>query len=145
MKKENLELRDDKNGSHRYQSIGMSLGMCFGISIGMSMGYLLFDNGPIGMCIGLSVGMLIGRAIGISKDRVINEQLKTKGYTILEIVPKDTTLEEYEVKVTDKNEEIYFVTVSKGDMETEEFEVGDLVYMDEDGDIEQAIDKDDRE
>lgn len=114
-------------------------------SLGTENFLLAFSREPLLWCIGLSVGMLIGMAIGISKDRIINEQLKAKGYTILEIVPKDTTLEEYEVKITDKNEEIYFVTVSKADMEAEEFEVGDLVYMDEDGDIEQVIDKDDRE
>lgn len=141
MKKEDLELKNEKKESHRYQTLGMSLGMCFGISIGMSVGSLLFDNGSIGMCMGLSIGMLLGMMIGMSKDKAINEQLKTKGYKILEIFPKDVSLKEYEVKIIDKNEEIHLVTVSKGDMETEKFEVGDFVYMDEEGSIEQAIDK----
>ncbi len=34
------------------------------------------------------------------------------------------------------------VTVPSGTMETELFTVGDIVFMDEDGDIEQAFDKD---
>ena len=49
------------------------------------------------------------------------------------------------MKVTDRNGETCFIKVSKADMEMEKFEVGDLVYMDEDGDIEQAIDKNDGE
>ncbi len=36
------------------------------------------------------------------------------------------------------------VSISSGAMETEFFKVGDLVFIDEDGDIEQAFDKDER-
>lgn len=141
MKKEDLEIKANNKESHKYQMMGMSLGMCFGISIGMSLGYTLFDNGTLGMCMGLSIGMLIGMSVGMSKDKAINEQLKTKGYTILDIIPKDITLKEYEVKLADKNEEVCFVSVSRGTMETEDFKVGDLVYMDEDGNIEQAMEE----
>ena len=138
-------MKKDNKVSHKYQSLGMRLGMCLGMSIGMAVGELLFDNQSLGMCMGLSIGMLIGMSIGIHKDQIINEQLETKGYTILEIIPKDIPLEEYEVKIADKNGEIYVAAVSKGDMETETFEVGDLVYMDEDGHIEQAVDKEEIE
>lgn len=141
MKKDDLEVKENHKESHKYQTLGMSLGMCFGISIGMSLGYALFDNVPLGMCMGLSIGMLLGMTVGMSKDKAINEQLKEKGYTILDIVPKDTDKKEYEVKLADKNGEICFVTVSQGTMKTQDFKVGDLVYRDAAGNIEQAIEK----
>lgn len=114
MKNENLEIKSEKNRSHRYQAIGMSMGMCFGISIGMSLGYLLFGNGPVGMCLGLSIGMLIGMAVGIAKDKRINEQIEEKGYTILEINQKDDIQDEYIVKIVDKDGQESIVVVSKG-------------------------------
>ena len=36
------------------------------------------------------------------------------------------------------------VSISSGTMETELFKVGDIVFIDEDGDIEQAFDEDER-
>ena len=92
MKNENLEIKSEKNRSHRYQAIGMSMGMCFGISI----------------------GMLIGMAVGIAKDKRINEQIEEKGYTILEINQKDDIQDEYIVKIVDKDGQESIVVVSKG-------------------------------
>ncbi len=64
-----------------------------------------------------------------------------KGYKIIEI--NQTEDEKYEVKISDKEENVQSILVEKGDMEVEEFKVGDFVYMDEDGDIENVADSED--
>ena len=142
MKNQNSEIKNEKNRSSRYQTLGMSVGMCFGLAIGMSIGYLLFDNGLTGMSTGLPIGMLLGMAVGMAKDKKINEQIDTKGYTILEINQKDDIQDEYAVKIGDKDGQESIVVVSKNNMKTEKFEVGDVVYMNEDGGLEQVVDRD---
>ena len=141
MKNENTEIKDEKNEKHKYQTLGMSIGMCFGVSLGMSIGYFLFDNGPVGMCMGMSIGMFLGMTVGMAKDKRMKEQFEEKGYKILEINQKDEKQDEYLVKIIDKTGQENTVVVTKGDMDTEEFEVGDLVYLDEDGSLEQIFDK----
>jgi len=93
----------------------------------------------IGISIGISVGLLLGCIIGTTKDNTINEQLKKHGYTITEI-NKDG--EEYLVTIVDHSGEETDIKVTAGIMETELFSVGDVVFIDDEGDIEQAYDKD---
>lgn len=129
---------------HKYQTLGMSMGMCLGISIGMTIGFTVFDQGLLGMVLGLSLGMVLGIAWGMDKDKKVNAQLQDKGYTILAITPKTDAQDEYAVTISDKNGQKQLLLVSKGDMEVEQFEIGDLVYLDEDGDMEQVMDKDEK-
>lgn len=44
--------------------------------------------------------------------------------------------------MTDKNDNSKRVEIYNGDMEVEQFQIGDLVYIDEDGNIESLMDKD---
>ena len=68
------------------------------------------------------------------------EQLAEKGYKITEIskIGKD----KYEITVSDKNDHTKKVEIYSGDMEFEQFQIGDLVYIDEDGNMESLMDKD---
>ena len=63
-----------------------------------------------------------------------------KGYKITEIskIGKD----KYEITVSDKNDHTKKVEIYSGDMEFEQFQIGDLVYIDEDGNMESLMDKD---
>ena len=115
----------------------MSLGMCFGVAIGTSLG-TVFDNISIGISVGISVGLLLGCIIGTTKDNAINEQLEKHGYTITQI-NKDE--DEYIVTIVDHSGEETDIKVTAGIMETELFSVGDVVFVDDEGDIEQAYDK----
>ena len=54
---------------------------------------------------------------------------------------KDDKLTEYKITIVNNKDEEVVVTVPSGTMETELFTVGDIVFMDEDGDIEQAFNK----
>ena len=115
----------------------MSLGMCFGVAIGTSLG-TVFDNISIGISLGISLGLLLGCIIGTTRDKTINEQLEKHGYTITEI-NKDE--DEYIVTIVDHSGEETDIKVTAGIMETELFSVGDVVFVDDEGDIEQAYDK----
>ena len=123
--------------TNKNMNMGLALGMCFGVSIGSALGLTLFDgNIAMGTSIGLSLGMAIGVLIGSAKDKEVNKQLEEKGYTI-------TAIDDCKVTLVNINGEELVVDVPKGTMETEKFAVGDVVFMDEDGDIEQAFDEDD--
>lgn len=136
---ENKANKQEKIGN-RYQSMGMSIGMCFGLPIGLAFGNLLSDHGTIGICFGLPIGMLLGMAVGAAKDKKIREQVEEKGYKIATI--NRIGEGKYEITVTDKNDNSKMVEIHNGDMEVEQFQIGDLVYIDEDGNMESLMDKD---
>lgn len=123
--------------STNHQTIGMSIGMCLGVSIGMTFGYGAFDNGPIGMCIGMAIGMCVGIALGKAKDDAVNKQFAEKGYAITEI--KELEDGKNEVKFADREGNEQKVIVNKAEMKSEKFKVGDFIYLDEAGKIEQAF------
>ena len=128
--------------TNKNTSMGMLLGMCLGLSIGTSIGSM---NGNIG--IGSSMGMLVGMAIGLIfgylKDQEVNNQIEEKNYTIKDI-QKNEQQEDYTVILINRLGEESIVIIPKGQMETELFSKGDIVYLDEDGMIEQAYDKEDK-
>jgi outer membrane lipoprotein SlyB len=122
--------------------MGMSLGMCAGAAFGGVLGQSFFGNMTIGMSIGIPIGMCAGMAIGSMKDKAVNEQLQTHAYTIKDIrYQKDT--KEYWITIANKDGAERIVNTSSGEMETEGFCIGDVVFLDEDGRIEQAFDKGD--
>ena len=140
MKTKENKSNEQETIGNKYQSMGMSIGMCFGVSIGLAFGNLFSDHGSIGMCLGLPIGMLLGMAVGAAKDKKIREQLEEKGYKITAInrIGED----KYEITVTDKNDTTKEVEIHNGDMKAEQFQIGDLVYIDEDGNMESLMDKD---
>lgn len=123
--------------------LGIGLGMCLGIALGSSVGETLF-NGNIagGMSIGISFGLIIGAIIGLAKDKEINKQILEKGYTIKKI-EENKDMKEYKITIVSNSKEEVIIDVSKGIMEIEQFSIGDIVFLDEDGQIEQAFDKED--
>lgn len=125
--------------TNKNTSMGMAMGMCFGVAMGTSIG-TVFDNISMGSSMGLIIGMLIGLVIGAMKDEKVNKQLKEKGYTILAIEQSETN-EEYLITIVNNANSESLVHVPKGQMETENFQVGDIVYLDDDGMIEQAFDR----
>ena len=104
------------------------------------MGQSLFGNMAIGTSIGPCIGMLIGIAIGSAKDKIVNAQIEEEGYTI-KTIEKDDKCNEYKITIVNNKNEDTVVKIPSGIMETELFTVGDVVFLDEDGHIEQAFDK----
>ena len=80
--------------------------------------------------------------IGSKKDQAVNDQVEEKGYTIKEINLKENN--GYSIVIEDKFGNKKEVLIPSGIMETELFSVGDVVYLDEDGMIEQVYDKDEK-
>ena len=122
-------------------SMGMALGMCLGVSIGTALG-TTFDNMALGTSLGLCVGMAIGCVLGSQKDKEVNKQVEEEGYAIKDI-KKNEQKEEYIITIANRLGEESVVIVSKGEMEEENFEIDDVVFLDDDGLIEQAYDKED--
>ena len=122
-------------------SMGMALGMCLGVSIGTALG-TTFDNMALGTSLGLCVGMAIGCVLGSQKDKEVNKQVEEEGYAIKDI-KKNEQKEEYIITIANKLGEERVVIVSKGQMEEENFEIDDVVFLDDEGVIEQAYDKED--
>ena len=91
------------------------------------------------MSLGLPVGMLLGMIVGAAKDKQVSQQLEEKGYkiTAINVIGQD----KYEITVTDKSDNVKKVEVLKGDMEAEQFQIGDFVNIDEDGHMESVMDK----
>lgn len=118
----------------------MSLGMCGGVAFGCVLGQIFFGDMMMGISIGIPLGMCAGMAIGSMKDKAVNEQLRTHAYTIKDILSRKDT-KEYRITIENKDGEERTVNASPGEMETEGFCIGDVVYLDEDGRIEQAFDK----
>lgn len=119
---------------------GIGMGMCFGVAIGSALG-AAFDNISIGVALGISIGLAIGAVAGSQKDKAVNEQIEEKGYTVIAIVPG--TDKNYIVTIEDKAGEKKEIIVPAGIMSTEVFSIGDVVFLDEDGMIEQAFDDED--
>ena len=115
---------------------GMVLGICLGVGVGS-----VIDS--LGIPLGLCLGMLIGLVIGANKDKIVNKQVAEKGYKI-KAIEKDETSNEYGITLVDNQGNEQKVLISSGTMETELFKEGDIVFIDEDGDIEQAFDEDER-
>lgn len=115
---------------------GMAFGMCFGVAVGSAIDSL-------GIPMGLCLGMLIGLVIGANKDKIVNKQVAEKGYKIKSI-KKNEMSNEYGITLVDNQGNEQTVSISSGTMETELFQVGDIVFIDEDGDIEQAFDENER-
>lgn len=134
MKTEEDKSKEQGKVSNRYQSMGMSMGMCFGVAIGLAFGNLFSDHGTIGMCFGLPLGMLLGMVIGAAKDKKVNEQLAEKGYRITAI--NKIGEDKYEITVSDKDDNVKKIEIHHGDMEAQQFQIGDFVYIDEDGNME---------
>ena len=128
--------KTDKNAN-----MGMALGMCFGVSIGTALGST-FDNMSLGTSLGLCIGMLIGHILGSQKDKEVNKQVEEDGYTVKDI-KKCEQKEEYVITITNRSGVESVVIIPKGQMEEENFEIDDVVFLDDDGLIEQAYDKED--
>ena len=120
-------------------SMGMALGVCFGVSIGTAFGSMI-GNTSLGLSMGPGLGLLIGLVLGSLKDEEVNKQLLEKGYTIKTIKSQDEK-QEYVITIVNHLGEESDVIVQKEQMEEETFEIGDVVFLDEDGMIEQAYDK----
>ena len=115
-------------------------GMAIGMSIGVAMGSAIESLGiPMGLCF----GMLMGLVIGANKDKIVNKQVAEKGYKI-KVIEKNEGSNEYGITLVDHQGSEQTVSISAATMETELFKVGDIVFIDEDGDIEQAFDEDER-
>lgn len=126
--------------TNKHTNTGMALGMCLGVSVGTAIGST-FNNMALGSAIGLSMGMVIGLILGSRKDEEVNKQIEEKGYTIKEI-RKSEVKDEYFVTIVNRWGDKSIVEVPKGQMEAEVFDVDDVVFLDEDGLIEQAYEKD---
>ena len=126
--------------TNKNTSMGMALGMCFGVSIGTAFGSMI-GNTSLGLSMGPGLGLLIGLVLGSLKDKEVNKQIEEKGYTIKTITSLDEK-QEYVITIVNHSGEESDVVVPKGQMEEESFEIGDVVFLDEDGMLEQAYDKD---
>ncbi len=115
-------------------------GMAIGMSVGVAVGSAIESLGiPMGLCF----GMLMGLIIGASKDKVVNKQVAEKGYKI-KTIEKNEVSNEYGITLVDNQGNEQTVSISLGTMKTELFKIGDIVFIDEDGDIEQAFDEDEK-
>ncbi len=124
--------------TNKHTSMGIAMGMCFGVAMGTSLGQLIFDNISIGMSMGICFGMLVGMSVGHMKDKEINRQLEEQGYTIKEI-EKEENEENYKIIIQDKNGGEISILVSESVMKKERFNVGNIVFLGEDGTLEQAF------
>ena len=127
--------------TNHHTTMGMALGMCLGVSFGTSLG-MVFDNTSLGISLGLSIGLALGLALGSLKDKEVNKQLEEKGY-VIKAIAQNTENDEYAITIADKFGLESIVITPVGQMDEEDFEVGDFVFLDEDGMIEQAYDKED--
>ena len=125
--------------TNKNTNMGMALGMCFGVSIGTAIGST-FDNMAIGTSLGMCIGMAIGLALGSLKDKEVNKQVEEEGCTIKDI-KKDEEKEEYIITIVNRLGDESIVIVPKGQMEEENFQIDDVVFLNDDGLIEQAYDK----
>lgn len=116
--------------------IGMALGICIGVGLGS-----VIDS--LGIPMGICFGLLIGVIIGANKDKIVNKQVAEKGYKI-KVIEKDEASNEYGITLVDNQGNEQKVSISSGTMETELFKEGDIVFIDGDGNIEQAFDEDER-
>ncbi len=123
--------------NHKYQMEYMPIGMSIGMAVGLSLGYGVFDNITTGLSLGLCLGMCLGALIGNAKDKKVAVQLEEKGYKVVEI--NQIEAEMFVVKISDKEGNEQTIRVRKADLEFENFQVGDFIYLDEDGDIDNLM------
>ena len=133
------EIKNKK--TNKNANMGMVLGMCIGVSIGTALGSTL-DNISLGTSLGLCIGMFIGHILGSQKDKEVNKQVEEEGYTVKDI-KKCEQKDEYIITITNRLGVESDVIIPKGQMEEENFEINDVVFIDNDGLIEQAYDKED--
>ena len=119
--------------TNKNTSLGMALGLCFGAAIGTAV----FKN----IALGISVGIMLGLVLCAAKDNEVNRQLEQQGYTVGAISP-DSQNKEYSITIVNKTGAKTIVVVPKGVMDEETFEVGDAVFLTQEGSLEQAFDKD---
>jgi hypothetical protein len=125
--------------TNKNRDLGLAMGMCFGVSIGTALGSST-GNLAMGSCMGLCIGMALGLVLGAKKDEQVNKQLEENDYTVQSVDPDEQT-GNYTVTVVNKKGEERVVSVTKDQMEEEGFSKDDAVYLNEDGTIEQAYDK----
>lgn len=70
--------------TNKNRNMGMVLGMCFGLSIGTALGSM-YVNMALGTSFGCCIGFVLGLVIGMQKDKVVNQQVLEKGYTVKSI------------------------------------------------------------
>ena len=80
--------------------------------------------------------------LGSQKDKEVNKQVEEEGYTIKDI-KKNEEKEEYIITIVNRLGDESIVIVPKGQMEEGNFQIDDVVFLNDDGLIEQAYDKDD--
>ncbi len=125
--------------THKHRNYGLCIGMCFGAAIDIAFEQ---DGGWSSMgFVGIALGLLVGMAIGMAMNNKVNEQLRSQGYRIKEI-REPSSDGGYELIIVNHAGEEMIRTVEAGDMDVEGFKVGDMVYIDEDGAVEQAYDED---
>lgn len=127
--------------THKNRNTGIALGMMIGLALGSSIGSSL-DNIATGTSTGIIFGLLVGLLLGESKDKKVNKQIQTNNYTIKDIKPNGQN-GEYIITIVDKLGDKSEVIMPKGQMEVEQFSIDDVVYLDDEGMIEQAYDKED--
>lgn len=122
----------------RNRILGMSLGMCFGVAIGTGFSNSMDIGQGLGLSLGLCFGMCVGMALGNHKDNLINKQLEQQGYTISHIEPADAP-NTFAVTIVNYAGEKQTLSVPKGELEAETLKIGDVVYLDEEGHLEQVF------
>lgn len=137
------ECNEQMKKTNKNTNLGMVMGMCFGMCIGTSLGSVLGNTG-MGTSLGMCIGLMLGLVIGSQKDKKVNEQLETQNYTV-KVIEQNKDYDEYSITIVSSSGKETIVTVPKGQMETELFCVGDIVFLDDDGLIEQAYDKEDEQ
>lgn len=125
--------------TNKNMNASASMGMCVGVAIGAAIG-VIFDDIALNAAVGMSIGLAVAMIIGSKKDEIVNKQVEEKGYTIKEITPRDN--KEYLIIIEDISGKTIEIVVPEGVMSEEAFTIGDIVFLDEDGMIEQAFDKD---
>lgn len=123
----------------RNTTLGMSLGMCFGMSIGSAIG-TASGHLSVGISLGMCIGMALGMAIGAQKDKEVNKQVEEEGYTIKSI-KEDGEKGDYLITIVNKLGEEIVVKVPKSQMKADNFEMDEVVYLNDTQMIEHVYDK----
>ena len=124
-------------------TLGMSLGMCFGVSIGSALGTAT-DHLSVGISLGMCIGMALGMAIGAQKDKIVNKQVEEEGYTI-KAINSDEEKGDYLITIANKLGEEIIVKVPKSQMKADNFEMDEVVYLNDTQMIEHVYDKNEEE
>ena len=82
------------------------------------------------------------RSYRLQKDKEVNKQVEEKGYIIKDI-KKNEEKEEYIITIVNRLGDESIVIVPNGQMEEENFQIDDVVFLNDDGLLEQVYDKED--